>query len=308
LRPISGEKRRPCYQTRTAYVLTDSGKNEVQFSMSTVIPTTKQGLGELLRYWRKTRSKSQLDLSLDSGLSQRHLSFIENGRSIPSRKTLLDIARALDIPLRDRNTLFLSTGYAPAYSEGTWNAPEMRSITKALERVLGQHEPFPAVVMDRYWNVQLRNEAAPRFFDCFIALEKRPAPRNLLHLMFDPEGMRPFIANWEEVAASLIERIYRESVGRVIDQKTKELLVGLQAYPKVKTELKKTPSVSVLPFIPISFMNKRKKMNFFSMITTVGTPLSLAAQELRIESMFPADEESEEQYLKMIAAKSKAKK
>jgi transcriptional regulator with XRE-family HTH domain len=276
--------------------------------MSTVIPTTKQGLGELLRYWRKTRSKSQLDLSLDSGLSQRHLSFIENGRSIPSRKTLLDIARALDIPLRDRNTLFLSTGYAPAYSEGTWNAPEMRSITKALERVLGQHEPFPAVVMDRYWNVQLRNEAAPRFFDCFIALEKRPAPRNLLHLMFDPEGMRPFIANWEEVAASLIERIYRESVGRVIDQKTKELLVGLQAYPKVKTELKKTPSVSVLPFIPISFMNKRKKMNFFSMITTVGTPLSLAAQELRIESMFPADEESEEQYLKMIAAKSKAKK
>jgi transcriptional regulator with XRE-family HTH domain len=276
--------------------------------MSTVIPTTKQGLGELLRYWRKTRSKSQLDLSLDSGLSQRHLSFIENGRSTPSRKTLLDIARALDIPLRDRNTLFLSTGYAPAYSEDTWNAPEMRSITKALERVLAQHEPFPAVVMDRYWNVQLRNEAAPRFFNCFIALEKRPTPRNLLHLMFDPEGMRPFIANWQEVAASLIERIYRESVGRVIDQETKDLLLGLQSYPKVKTELKKTPAVSVLPFIPISFVNKRKTMNFFSMITTVGTPLSIAAQELRIESMFPADEESEEQYLKMIAAKSKARK
>jgi transcriptional regulator with XRE-family HTH domain len=276
--------------------------------MSTVIPASKQGLGELLRYWRKTRSKSQLDLSLDSGLSQRHLSFIENGRSIPSRKTLLDIARALDIPFRDRNTLFLSTGYAPAYSEDTWNAPEMRSITKALERMLGQHEPFPAVVMDRYWNVQLRNEAAPRFFNCFVALEKRPAPRNLLHLMFDPEGMRPFIANWEEVAASLIERIYRESVGRVIDQKTKELLVGLQAYPKVKTELKKTPSVSVLPYIPISFVNKRRTMNFFSMITTVGTPVSITAQELRIESMFPADEESEEQYLKMTAAKSKANK
>jgi transcriptional regulator with XRE-family HTH domain len=276
--------------------------------MSTVIPASKQGLGELLRYWRKTRSKSQLDLSLDSGLSQRHLSFIENGRSIPSRKTLLDIARALDIPFRDRNTLFLSTGYAPAYSEDTWNAPEMRSITKALERMLGQHEPFPAVVMDRYWNVQLRNEAAPRFFNCFVALEKRPAPRNLLHLMFDPEGMRPFIANWEEVAASLIERIYRESVGRVIDQKTKELLVGLQAYPKVKTELKKTPSVSVLPYIPISFVNKRRTMNFFSMITTVGTPVSITAQELRIESMFPADEESEEQYLKMTAANSKANK
>jgi transcriptional regulator with XRE-family HTH domain len=276
--------------------------------MSTVVPVSKQGLGGLLRYWRETRSKSQLDLSLDSGISQRHLSFIENGRSIPSRKTLLNIAQALDIPLRDRNTLFLSTGYAPAYSEDTWNAPEMRSITKALERLLGQHEPFPAVVMDRYWNVQLRNDAAPRFFNCFIALEKRATPRNLLHLMFDPEGMRPFIANWEEVAASLIQRIYRESVGGVIDQKTKELLEALQAYPEVKTEVKKLGSASGLPFVPISFVNKGKTMNFFSMITTVGTPLSITAQELRIESMFPADEESEEQYLKMTAAKSKSEK
>jgi MmyB-like transcription regulator ligand binding domain len=120
--------------------------------------------------------------------------------------------------------------------------------------------------------------------------------------------MRPFIANWEEVAASLIQRVYRESVGHVTDLKTKELLEALQAYPQVKTEFKKPRSESILPFIPISFVKKGKTMNFFSMITTVGTPLSITAQGLRMECMFPADEDSEEQYLKMTAAKSKGKK
>src|SRR5271165_1210546 len=135
--------------------------------MNSSKPTPKQPatqLGALLRHWRDLRGKSQLDLSLDSGLSQRHLSFIESGRSVPSRQTLLDIPQALDIPLRDRNTMLLAAGYAPIYSEGTWNAPEMQSITKALERVLRQHEPFPAMVMDRYWYVILKNDAAPRFF------------------------------------------------------------------------------------------------------------------------------------------------
>lgn len=111
-------------------------------------------LGVLLRHWRDLRGRSQFDLSLDTGVSQRQISFIETGRSLPGRQTLLDIAQALDIPLRDRNTLLLAAGYAPIYSEGAWNAPEMQSITRALE--LRQHEPFPALVMDRYWNVLMR--------------------------------------------------------------------------------------------------------------------------------------------------------
>lgn len=279
--------------------------------MNSSKPTPKQPatqLGALLRHWRDLRGKSQLDLSLDSGLSQRHLSFIESGRSVPSRQTLLDISQALDIPLRDRNTMLLAAGYAPIYSEGTWNAPEMQSITKALERVLRQHEPFPAMVMDRYWYVILKNDAAPRFFKNFIDLEKREPPRNLLHLMFDPAGMRPYIANWEDVAAGLFQRVYRESVGRVVDEKTKELLATLQAYPDVKTVSRKPQFLSTLPFIPISFVKKGKTLNFFSMITTVGAPLSITAQELRMECMFPADEESEIHYLKMMATKPKGKK
>src|SRR5271166_6092693 len=235
----------------------ESKSLQTEPSMNLSQPTPGQPgreLGPLLRHWRGTRGKSQLDLSLESGLSQRHLSFIECGRSAPSRQTLLDIAEALDIPLRERNTLLLAAGYAPIFSESTWNAPEMQSITKALERVLRQHEPFPAVVMDRYWNVLMTNDSAPRFFNCFIDMAGRKSPRNLLHLMFDPEGMRPFIANWDAVAKSLIERVYRESVGRVLDEKTRELMAALLAYPDIKAEWKAPKASSALPMIPLGFV------------------------------------------------------
>jgi transcriptional regulator with XRE-family HTH domain len=257
-------------------------------------------LGVLLRHWRDLRGKSQFDLSLDAGVSQRQISFIETGRSAPNRQTLLDIAQALDIPLRDRNTLLLAAGYAPIYAEGAWNAPEMQSVTRALERMLRQHEPFPAMVMDRYWNVLMTNGAAPRLFNCFIDMAARKTPRNLLHLMFDPDGLRPFIANWEDVARSLFQRVYRESVGRVIDERTKALLVELLAYPDVKAGWKMPIELSAMPVIPIGFVKGDKVLNYFSMVTTVGTPQTIAAQELRIECMFPADEATEANHLEMI--------
>jgi transcriptional regulator with XRE-family HTH domain len=261
-------------------------------------------LGALLRHWRDIRGRSQLDLSLDTGVSQRHISFIESGRSVPGRQTLLDIAQALDIPLRDRNTLLLAAGYAPIYSEGAWNAPEMQSVTKALGRILRQHEPFPAVVMDRYWNVLMANEAAPRFFNCFTDMAARQGPRNLLHLMFDPKGMRPFVANWEAVAKSLFQRVYRESVGRIIDERTKELLAALLAYPDVKAEWRNPMVPSAMPVIPIGFVKDDKVLSYFSMVTTVGTPQTIAAQEMRIECMFPADEATEANHVTMIGGAS----
>ena len=153
-------------------------------------PSTTSEVGVLLRHWRALRGRSQFDLSLDTGVSQKHISFIESGRSAPGRQTLMGIAQALDVPLRDRNALLLAAGYAPVFSQEPWNAAEMRSINKVLERMLRQHEPFPAVVMDRHWNVLMSNESAPRFFNRFIDLSQRPTPRNLLHLMFDPRGMR----------------------------------------------------------------------------------------------------------------------
>ena len=137
------------------------------------VPTPVSNVGPLLRHWRGVRGKSQIDLSLDTGVSQRHISFIESGRSTPSRATLMDLARGLDVPLRDRNALLLAAGYAPVYSDGAWNALEMQSVSRALDRMLRLHNPFPALVMDRYWNVLMTNESAPRFFGCFIDMTAR---------------------------------------------------------------------------------------------------------------------------------------
>ena len=253
-------------------------------------------LGALLRHWRDLRGKSQFDLSLDAGVSQRHISFIETGRSAPGRRMLMDIAQALDVPLRERNQLLLAAGYAPVYPEGAWDAVEMRGVTRALERMLRQHEPFPAVVMDRHWDVLMTNDAAPRLFDCFIDMKARRGPRNLLHLMFDPQGMRPHLADWEGVARSLFQRVHREAVGRVIDGRTRALLDALLAYPGVDPAWAMPGASGAspdMPVIPIGFVKDGRVLNYFSMVTTVGTPQTVAAQELRIECMFPVDEETE---------------
>lgn len=253
-------------------------------------------LGPLLRHWREVRGASQLTLALDAGISQRHLSFIESGRSVPSRQALTSIVQSLDVPLRERNIVFLAAGYAPVYSEVPWNAKEMQGITRALERMLHQHAPFPAMVMDRYWNVLITNESSPRFFGSFINMEARKAPRNMLHLIFDPEGMRPFVVDWETVARSLIQRVYRETIGRILDEQTRVLLDELFAYPGVDASWRLHGSIGStpnLPMIPIGFRKGGTVLRYFSMVTSVGAPQSVAAQELRIESMFPADEETE---------------
>jgi transcriptional regulator with XRE-family HTH domain len=279
-------------------------------------------LGNLLRHC----GRNQLDLSFDTGISQRHISFIESGRSTPSRQTRLEIAQVLDVPLRERNALLLSAGFAPVYSEAAWNSTQMQTVTKALERILHQHEPFPALVMDRYWNVLMTNDSAPRFFNCFIDMSQRKSPRNMLHLIFDPDGLRPFVEHWDQVASSLIHRVRTEATGRVVDQKSKELIAALLAYPEVKPgpnpgatlgrdktrqhrgpgdeDNSATGTAPTLPMIPISFRKSETVLNYFSLVTTVGTPQTVAVQELRIESMFPADEETEQEHLRLLGIAS----
>ena len=254
----------------------------------------ESGLGNLMRQWRRTRGKSQFDLALDTGVSQRHISFIESGRSIPSREKLMNIAEGLNVPLRERNALLTAAGYAPIYADPALDAPEMESIMKVLRLVVRQHEPYPAVVMDRYWNVLMTNDAAPAFFGRFIDMAARPTPRNLLHLMFDPEGMRPFIANWSAVSESLLARVYRESVGSFMDRKTTELISALLAYTRDRENSRTMPlTAPLLPMTPIAFVRDGQMLSYFSMITTVGTPQTVTAQELRVECMYPADEATE---------------
>jgi transcriptional regulator with XRE-family HTH domain len=265
-------------------------------------------LGDLLRYWRDVRGVSQLDLSLEAGISQRQISFIESGRSVPGRDTLLTLAQTLDVPLRERNAMLLAAGYAPLYSEAPWDAQEMQSVIRALERVVRQHEPFPAMVMDRHWNVLMTNDAAPRFFDCFIDMASREGPRNMLHLIFDPQGMRSFVADWDTVARSLLQRVHRESVGHIVDAGTGRLLDELLAYPDVPRDWRTRhgPSAApTMPVIPIGFMSDGVVLRYFSMVTTVGAPQSVVAQELRLECMFPADDETEARHRQLLAVHSK---
>jgi len=217
---------------------------------------------------------------------------------------LLDLAQALDMPLRERNELLMAAGYAPLYSDQALDAPVMNSISKALQRMLRQHEPFPAIVMDRHWNVLMTNDAAPRLFNCFIDLTARPSPRNLLHLMFDPAGMRPFVANWPETARGLLGRLYREALGRVIDERTKALLAELSEYPGVKPEWRAPSPGHTIPMIPLTFVKDGTKLNYFSMITTVGTPQTVTAEELRLECMFPADDATEAEHSPFVLAHS----
>ena len=242
-------------------------------------------LGELLRHWRHERGKSQLDLSMDTGISQRHLSFVESGRSAPSRDFLSIVSDALNIPFRERNVLLLASGYAPQYSDQTKDTQQMAIVTWAIDRMLQQHEPHPALVLDRHWYVIRTNKAAPQFFGSFVDLEKRPKPRNLLDLMFDPAGMRPFVEEWEKVAAGLLQRVRREAVGQVLDAELQELLKRLRGYPGV-AELKASLAPQS-PVLPIVFRRGNERFSYFSLITTVGTPQCVTAQELRVECMFP---------------------
>ena len=257
--------------------------------MATHSASSVPQLGALLRYWRHGRGKSQLDLSMDTGISQRHLSFVESGRSAPSRDFLSTVSDALNIPLRERNALLLASGFAPHYSEPGIDAAQMAAVTRAIDRMLQQQEPHPALVLDRYWNVVRTNKAAPRFFASFVDLEKRPRPRNLLDLMFDPAGMRPFVEDWEKVAAGLLQRVRREAVGQVLDLKLQELLSRLRQYPGVAA-LKPPPALQG-PVLPMVFRRGNERFSYFSLITTVGTPQCITAQELRVECMFPTDSE-----------------
>ena len=242
-------------------------------------------VGGSLKFWRAQRGASQLSLALSAGVSQRHLSFVESGRSAPSRTMLTTLADALNIPFRDRNTMFLQAGFAPVYAEPALDSAAMAVVTHAIDEMLHRHEPNPALLMDQYWNVLRPNLAAKDLFGSMIDLASIPEPRNLLMLTFDPAGLRPFVENWESVAAGLLRRVQREALGGVVDAKLGALLEALTHFPGVGT----LPVLSVQdsPVLPITFRMGAKRLSYFSLVTSVGAPQSVTAQELRLECMFP---------------------
>ena len=250
-------------------------------------------IGSMLQYWRRTRRLSQLALAHEAQVSPRHICFLETGRAKPSREMVLLLSGVLDVPLRERNALLLAAGFAPMYTEMALDDPHLGAVQTALLAILRQQEPFPAVVMNRYWDIVQANAGATRFFGFLLAGRPTPDAPNVVRLMFDPSGVRPYVTNWEAVAETLIRRVHREAVGGVPDSKTSELLAEVLSYPNVPKRLRHldlaTPSV---PVIPMSFRKDRQVFNYFSTVTTLGTPQDVTLQELRIECFFPADTET----------------
>lgn len=253
--------------------------------------TSTSGLGALLRYWRGVRRVSQLDLASEARTTPRYVSFVETGRSQPSRHMVLRLARALDVPLRERNDLLLAAGYAPVYSLGALGGAQLARVDEALASMLDQHEPFPAVVMNRGWDVLRANGGASRLFGTLLAPDPIPPDANVLRLIVEPGPVRDSILNWSTVVPALFDRARREAVAGVVDPATETLIRGLSDRPDVHDALMATEpsSIAAAPVIDVVFSFEGSVVSFFSVVSTIGTPIDVTAQELRLEAFFPSD-------------------
>lgn len=292
----------------------------MQQPSSVLNPHLVSSFGMLLKHWRSKRGISQLELSLTSQVSQRHISFLESGRAKPSREMVLELATVLEVPLRQQNLLLTTAGFAPIHTETDLAAPEMSMIRKAIDLMLLKQEPYPAFAIDRYWNLLLTNGAANRLLAAFIDVETlqdrfyQDGKVKLMQVMFHPQGLRPFVVNWQDVAGQLLRRVHREAQSsiskishqgmRTVDGKkdrSVELFEELMSYPDV-AELWQTSNRAVQNTLLLAVHLKRDQLElqFFSTIATLGTSYDITLQELRIECLFPADEITEQNWLQLV--------
>lgn len=261
-------------------------------------------VGQLLRDWRMRRRRSQLDLALDAQVSTRHLSFVETGRARPSRELLLSLGRLLELPLRECNQLLLAAGFAPRYAERALDAPPLREALSAVERVLQAHHPYPAVAVDRHWNL-LRANAAANWMLAQVdpALLEHP---NVLRISLHPRGMAPAIVNLAEWRHHILERL-RGQVARSHDAGLAALLAELSCLPPLPGETREADE-SPLPDVVMFFRLRTPvgEVRLFSTITVFGTPVEVTLSELALEAFYPADAESAERLRRLAEAANSA--
>ncbi|WP_322053504.1 helix-turn-helix domain-containing protein [Paraburkholderia bannensis] len=272
--------------------------------MSTLTPTplaafalaagdSRRSVGELLREWRTRRRMSQLLLATEADISTRHLSFVESGRATPSREMVMHLAERLDVPLRERNALLVAAGYAPLYRERALDDPQLAAAREAVELVLRGHEPYPALAVDRHWNIVASNGAlAPLVGDASPALLTGPV--NALRLSLHPEGIAPRIVNWHAWRAHLLARLQRQ-IEASADSTLVELHDELAAYPAPPG----IEAATVEPMrhhiaVPLRVRTAIGELSFYSTTTVFGTPVDITLSELAIEAFFPADTQTAE--------------
>lgn len=264
--------------------------------------TLTTDFGTQLRTWRGRRRMTQLDLSLASGVSTRHLSFLETGRSQPSRDMVLELAERLEVPLRERNTLLTSAGYAPAYPRRDLDAPELAAIRQAVEHVLRGHEPYPAIAVDRAWDVVSLNRPAGLFLEGVAPHVLEPAP-NSYRISLHPDGLAPRIANLPELAHHLLGRL-RHDAEVSGDPALAALLDEVSAYPTVSTLRKPAPTRGEV-VVPVRLRHPLGELSLFTTVATFGTPVDVTVAELALETFFPTDEATGER-LRQLAADASA--
>lgn len=246
-------------------------------------------VGELLRDWRQRRRLSQLALSVQANVSTRHLSFVESGRSAPSRDMVLHLAEQLQVPLRERNQLLLAAGFAPGFEERSLNDPELASARHAVSQVLDGHEPYPAIAIDRHWNLVLSNRAVPPLLAGCAPELLQPAV-NVLRLSLHPQGLAPRIENLGAWREHLLVRLARD-LELSGDEVLAALLAELQAYPAPKPSTAPTPSPWI---VPLCLRAGERVLRFISTTTVFGSPREVSLSELAIEAFFPADAQTAE--------------
>ena len=256
--------------------------------------------GTLLREWRGRRSLSQLELSLESDISARHLSFVETGRSKPSRETVARLAETLQVPLRERNALLLAAGFAPVYPERPFGSEEMEPIRSALDRFLRAHEPYPALIVDRRHNLLAANDALSALTaGCAPWLLEQPA--NAIRIALHPEGMAPHTANLAEWSAHLLSRLRREAA-ITGDPELDALHAEVSAYPGVAAALPaESPAGSELA-VPLRISRGEDQLAFISTIATFGTAVDITLAELSVEAFYPANAATAMRMLRDVAA------
>jgi transcriptional regulator with XRE-family HTH domain len=245
--------------------------------------------GEYLRWWRKRRGLSQLELAGAAGTSQRHLSFLESGRAAPSQQMVLSLAAALNVSLRQQNAFLASAGYAAIWREGKLGEPELAQVDGAIDHILAQQEPFPAFVVDRHWNLKRANRGAARLV-AFILDAVPEGAVNLADALLSPAVLRPFIVNWKEVALHFIRGVQADAIadGSFESSSLLARLLSYEGLPELShsAALEEAPR----PLLPIHLRKSGTSLHLFTTIATLGTPQDITVQEIRIESFFPMDE------------------
>lgn len=258
-------------------------------------------VGPLLRHWRNVRRLSQLELALNADVSARHVSYIETGRSQPSREMVLRLAGALNVPLRERNPLLIAAGFAPSYFETDLAEPEMAQVRRAIELTLRHQEPYPAFVLDRRWQIRMANEAASRCTRFLLGAE--PTESNMIRLLLSPRGLRPVLMNWEETAMDLLRHLHNQIAASPSDEQAKELLAEVLDYPEIPSEWRtRELGAAATPLLTTTFRKDDVELSFFSTITTFGTPRDLTLENVHIECSFPADDATESTCRRLFAS------